>query len=138
MNLEQAKQQARIIFKFDLDFETKGGIRYILRREQEGETITSIGDGMIECNDGKKHQQEDGRILLGAGPTWLIAMKQATRFRLEKMQAENKVKQELNLKDQREAEMHMNQFLEFLMEKFGKEFDESKQAPASQPEVSAG
>lgn len=126
MNLEEAKNQAKLIFKSDLDFENTGGVKYVLRQPAEGEELKPgpTPDTVI-CRDGIKAQRKDGRILLGAGNSWLTAMRQATKKRLEDMQTANKAKQELNQKMEQEAQVRLSKFMQFLQDKFEKEFEAS-------------
>ncbi len=137
MNLEQAKAQGRIIFKSDLDFENTDGVKYILRPVMEGEEVTpGPTPGTVNCRDGIKARRKDGRILLGAGNSWLTAMKQATRKRLEDLQNEQRKKQELQRQQEKEAEVKFNQFMQFLQEKFEKEFEASLEPTSPELPVS--
>lgn len=124
MTLNEAKTQARLIFKSDLDFENKGQIKYIYRKPAEGEEITPTEADRVKCRDGEK-RLIDGRLLLGGGTSWLSALRQAAKVRLEGMQADEAKRKAEKKEFEQAAQVRINKFMDFLMEKFEKEFEAS-------------
>lgn len=114
MTIEEAKKLAADIFPYPVELEktAKGSCR-ITRELKEGEEHATV------LNDGK-------RVLLASAQSWRSALQYAAKPVLEERQKAENVKREARQQEDRLARVDANKFSEFLIEKFGAEFEAYK------------
>lgn len=110
MTTKEAQEAAEKLFPFPVQLETVNGVRRVTRELREGD------DKAVILNDGK-------RVLLGAGPSWKVALRYAYKP-IGTAQAEEEQKKRYERQaEEREARLKANAFSDFLIEKFGEEFE---------------
>lgn len=109
MDSKECLKQVHRLFGEDASIETVNGVRRIIRPAKEG--------------DEKLQKTAKGAVLLGAGPSWLAALRYAAKPVLVSRQADEEKTRQESAQAARETQVRMNKFVDFLEEKFGAEFE---------------
>lgn len=116
MEIEQAKKIASELWNFPVEIQ-KGsfGIR-ILREMTEAEKKLTA--------DGRTFQvTRDGKVLMGAGPSIRVAMRYAAKPRIDEIEKLKAERQGRLRREEQDAQVRLNQFQDFLLEKYSDEFE---------------